>query len=147
MNPPLRQKVPGHGVFMSRHSALCHDSRARHCVATKLCACDKDALSRQCGAVLRRDKEGHARATYETRRTPATDQARRARPRQTRLGAHARNRLGRAHNRGILSRQRFLYRDKLLKMVKKKTPGRGASQITQKLCYPSHFYTSYLLAG
>ena len=123
VNPPSRQKVPGHGVFMSRHSALCHDSGARHCVATRLCACDRDALSRQYGAVLRRDREGHARATDEARHA-----------RQTRLGTHARDRLGRAHDRGILSRQRFLCRDRLLKMVKKKkkkkTHGRGASQIT-----------------
>ena len=48
---------------MSRHSVLCHDSGARHCVITRLCTCDKDTLSQQCGAALRLDKEGHARAT------------------------------------------------------------------------------------
>ena len=46
---------------MSRHSVLCRDSRARHCIATKLCMRDRDALSRQCGAALRRDREDHVR--------------------------------------------------------------------------------------
>ena len=55
---------------MSRHSVLCRDSGARHCVATRLCACDRDAMSRQCGAALHHNGEGHA---------PAINQARRAR--------------------------------------------------------------------
>ena len=46
---------------MSRHSVLCRDSRARHCIATKLCVRNRDALSRQCGAALRRNREGHVR--------------------------------------------------------------------------------------
>ena len=40
---------------MLRHSVLCRDSGARHCIATRLCSQDKDALSRQCGAALHRD--------------------------------------------------------------------------------------------
>ena len=48
---------------MARHSALCLDSGARHCVATRLCARNREALSGQCGVVLHRDREGHARAT------------------------------------------------------------------------------------
>ena len=63
MNPPSRQKVLGHGVSMSRHSVLCRDSGARHCVATRLCARDIDSLSRQCGAVLHRNREGNGRTT------------------------------------------------------------------------------------
>ena len=47
---------------MSLHSVLCRDSGVRHCVATRLCAHDKDALSRQCGAALLRNREGQARA-------------------------------------------------------------------------------------
>ena len=43
---------------MSRHSVLCRNSGVRHYVTTRLCARDKDTLSRQCGATLRRDKEG-----------------------------------------------------------------------------------------
>ena len=57
-----RQKVPGHGVSMSRHSALCRNTGVRHCVATRLCVRVKDALSRQCGVVLHRNREGYARA-------------------------------------------------------------------------------------
>ena len=48
---------------MSRHGTLCRDSGARHCVATRLCAHDRDALSRQCSVVLCRDREDHARGT------------------------------------------------------------------------------------
>ena len=51
-----------------RHSVLCYDSGARHCFATKLCTRDKDALSRQCGTVLHRDKEGHVRVTNQAER-------------------------------------------------------------------------------
>ena len=40
---------------MSRHSVLCRDSGARHCVATRLCVRDRDALSRQCSAALHRN--------------------------------------------------------------------------------------------
>ena len=38
---------------MLRHSVLCRNSGARHCVATRLCAHDRHALSRQCGITLR----------------------------------------------------------------------------------------------
>ena len=47
---------------MSRHSILCCNSGARHCVVTKLCARDRDTLSRQYGSTLRCDREGHAHA-------------------------------------------------------------------------------------
>ena len=67
VNPLLWQKVQGHGVSMSQHSALCRDSGARHYVATRLCVCDRDALLQQCGAVLRRDKEGHAHVIDQAR--------------------------------------------------------------------------------
>ena len=45
---------------MSRHSVLCRDSGARHCIAIRLCSHDRDALLRQCSVVLRHDIEGHA---------------------------------------------------------------------------------------
>ena len=35
-----------------RHNVLCRDSGARSYVAIRLCACDRDALSRQCGTAL-----------------------------------------------------------------------------------------------
>ena len=41
----------------------CRDSEARHYVAARLRARDKDVLSRQCDAVLRRDRESHACST------------------------------------------------------------------------------------
>ena len=47
---------------MLRHSVLCHDSGARHCVTTRLCTRDRDALYQQCGAALRPDREGHVLA-------------------------------------------------------------------------------------
>ena len=59
---------------MSRHSALCRDSGARHGVATKLCVRDIDTLSRQCSVVLHRDRPSQAR-------TRATDQVELARQR------------------------------------------------------------------
>ena len=34
----------------------------RHCVAARLCVCNRDDLSRQCGAVLRCDREGSSQA-------------------------------------------------------------------------------------
>ena len=113
MNPPSRQKIPRHGVSVSQHSVLCRNSGTRNCAATRLCARDKGTLSPRCGAVLLRNREGHARAT---------DRARRAHLRQTRLGARNKActpRLG-AHDRGILSQQRFLGRNRLLTMIKKK---------------------------
>ena len=58
---------------------LCRDSGARHCVATRLYERNRDALSRQCSAVLHRDREGHA---------STTDIAERALARQTRPGTH-----------------------------------------------------------
>ena len=54
---------------MLRHSVLCRDSGARHCVATRLCSHDIDALSRQCDVTLRRDREDHVRATYQVKST------------------------------------------------------------------------------
>ena len=48
---------------MLRHSVLCRDSGARHYVTTRLCVRDRDVLSRQCGATLGRDREGHGRTT------------------------------------------------------------------------------------
>ena len=48
---------------MSRHSVLCDDNGVRHYVVTRLCAHDRDALSQQCDATLRRDREGHDHAT------------------------------------------------------------------------------------
>ena len=86
---------------MLRHSALCRNSRARHRVASRMCTYDKDALSRQCGVVLRRDIEDHVR--------------------QTKPGSHDKAgapRLG-PHDRGIILRQRFLCCDRLCTMVKK----------------------------
>ena len=101
---------------MSRHSVQCRDSGTRHFVAATLCALDRDALSRQCGVVWCHDREGHARAT---------EQARCARLQRTRSGAH--DKVGApklsAQDRGILSRQRFLCRDRLLTVVKKKNQG------------------------
>ena len=47
---------------MLRHSVLCDDSGARHCVTTRLCARNRYAMSQQYGATLRHDREGHARA-------------------------------------------------------------------------------------
>ena len=42
-----RQKISRHKVSTSRHSALCHDSGVRHCVANKAgCARDRGALPR-----------------------------------------------------------------------------------------------------
>ena len=35
---------------------------ARHCVAARMCECNRDDLSRECGAVLRCDREGFVRA-------------------------------------------------------------------------------------
>ena len=58
-----RQKVPGYGVSLSRHCVLRHNNEARHCVTTRLCEHKKDALSRQCGAMLRDDREGYTHAT------------------------------------------------------------------------------------
>ena len=55
---------------MSRHSVVCRNSGARHCVTIRLCARDIDTLSRQCGAALRRDREGHVRATNQAERAP-----------------------------------------------------------------------------
>ena len=43
------------------------------CVATRLRACNREALSRQCGAVLHHNREGHARATDQVGRTCAID--------------------------------------------------------------------------
>ena len=60
VNLPSQQKVPRHGASMSRRSDLCRDSEARHYVAARLRARDRDVLSRQCDAVLRRDRESHA---------------------------------------------------------------------------------------
>ena len=71
--------VQGPREFMSRHSVLCRESGARHCVAVRLRANDKHALSQQCDAVLCRDKEGYA---------CETDQARRARAQQARSDTH-----------------------------------------------------------
>ena len=85
---------------MSRHSALCHNSGAKHYVATRLCARDRDALSRQCGTVLRCDKEGHE---------PAINQAGCTRMQHTRPSAHDKvgaPRLG-SQDRGILLLQIF----------------------------------------
>ena len=82
--------------FTLQHRVLCRDKGARHCVPAKLRARGRHTLSRQCGDVLCRNREGHARAT---------DQARPARARQTRSGAHNKAgspRMGR-HNRVILS--------------------------------------------
>ena len=53
---------------MSRHSVLCRDSEARHCIAIRLCVHDRDALLRQCGVVLRHDREGHARTVDQAER-------------------------------------------------------------------------------
>ena len=68
---------------MLRHSVLCRDSGARHCVTTRLCKRNRDALSRQCGIALCHDREGHA---------PAIDQTDRARQ-------GWRNKAGRARQR------------------------------------------------
>ena len=52
---------------LSRHSVLCRNNGAGHCVATRLCARDKEALSQQCDTALRRGREGHARVTNQVR--------------------------------------------------------------------------------
>ena len=62
-----------------KESMRTRDSGARHCVTARLRARDRHTLSRQCGAVLCRDREGHARTT---------DQAKRAGARRTMPGAH-----------------------------------------------------------
>ena len=103
---------------MSRHSVLCRDSGARHCVATRLCVRDRDALSRQCSAALHRN---NVALHYVT-----TEKATHAR--QTRSGGlnkASAPRLG-AHDRGIMSRERFLYHDR---EKKKRLPGIEASQV------------------
>ena len=46
-----RQKISGHKVSMSRHSALCHNSGVRRCVANKA------GCARNRGALLRMTKE------------------------------------------------------------------------------------------
>ena len=56
-----RQKKSGHKVSMSRHSALCHDSGLRRCVADKAgCTRDKGALSPMTDELFP-DKAGHSR--------------------------------------------------------------------------------------
>ena len=53
--------------FMSRHSVQCRDSGVRHCIATRLRARGRHALSQQCGVVLCRNREDHARAIDQAR--------------------------------------------------------------------------------
>ena len=115
------RKFQDMGFSMSRHSALCRDNGARHYVVTRLGARDRDALSRQCGAALRRDRVGHACTKN-----------------QARLGAH---------DKGILWQQRNLCHNRLLTMVKKNTPlGIGASHCRFPLpTSPSLFFLPTLL--
>ena len=55
----LRQKISGHKVSMSRHSALCHDGGVRRCVTNKVgCVRDRVALPRMIEELC------HPRQTY-----------------------------------------------------------------------------------
>ena len=76
--------------FTLRHNVLCRDNRARHCLAARLRACDRHALSRQCGALLCRDRECHAYATDQVRRVLAgqTKPSTHNKARAPRLGEH-----------------------------------------------------------
>ena len=53
---------------MLRHNILCRYSGARHCVVARPRARDIHALSQQCGVVLCRDRESHARSINQAGR-------------------------------------------------------------------------------
>ena len=73
----LQQKISGHMVSMSRHSALCHDSGVRWCFTnkTKLATIESSVAH---------DKAGRAKASAHDNVAPccvATEEAMRARQR------------------------------------------------------------------
>ena len=67
VNPSSRQKVLGHGVFPCRDIALYVAIVGQGTVSQLGCVRAIEALSRQCGVVLRHDREGYAHVTDQAR--------------------------------------------------------------------------------